>query len=115
MARYSNCYTVTISVAEFPAQFANIMKLCGCEIVYHTIEYMMASEIPGKVPYSKLITVEVLLDTTKATKTQMQVDLVVKNDELPLQSNNHCRKMFDKVTDAIASSPEWKLLEEVAS
>ena len=113
MSRYVSCYLVTTSLEDFPSLVEGIFKACHFDVIYQRIEYILAREIPGQVSFSKLVTVEVLVDCTKATNTQVQVDLVVKNDELHLQVNNHCRQLFNKITDAIAESPQWHLLESV--
>lgn len=67
---------------------------------------MMAKERPGIVSYSQLATVEVLIGTTDETQPVSQdpaatVNLVVKNEELPLKTNNHCHKVFQLVNQAI--------------
>ncbi len=70
---------------------------------------MMAKERPGMVSYSQLATVEVLIGSTEATTKQVAkestatVNLVVKNEELPLKTNNHCHKVFQLVNQAIES------------
>ena len=74
---------------------------------------MMAQEAPGQVPFAQLVTVEVLIDHTIATETETQVHFVVKNEELPLQRNNHCQQMFDLVCQAIAEDQHWQLIESV--
>lgn len=113
MSRYVSCYLVTTALEDFPSLIEGIFKACDFNVIYQSIDYIMAREVPGRVSFSKLVTVEVLVDSTKATTTQVQVDLVVKNDELPLQINNHCRQLFNKITDALAESPQWHLLESV--
>jgi len=60
----------------------------------------MAREIPGQVSYTKLVTVEVLIDKTTATETEHATNLVIKNEELPLQFDNHCQ-MFELVNQGI--------------
>lgn len=66
----------------------------------------MAKERPGMVSYSQLATVEVLIGSTDETELISQdpaatVNLVVKNEELPLKTNNHCHKIFQLVNQAI--------------
>ncbi len=39
---------------------------------------MMAREIPGHVSFTKLVTVEVLIDRTTATATETHINLVFK-------------------------------------
>ena len=69
---------------------------------------MMAKERPGLVSYSQLATVEVLIGSTDETELVTQnpaatVNLVVKNEELPLKVNNHCHRVFQQVNQAIES------------
>jgi hypothetical protein len=74
---------------------------------------MMARENPGGVPFPKLVTVEVLIDRTKATAEEVSMKCVIKNEELPLQSDNHCFQMFEKINAAMTGSSQWKLIETV--
>jgi hypothetical protein len=39
---------------------------------------------------------------------------VIKNEELPLQVDNHCHQMFHQVQQAIAQNRHWQLVESVA-
>ncbi len=69
---------------------------------------MMAKERPGMVAFSQLATVEVLIGAADDTEflsqdTASTVNLVVKNEELPLKANNHCHKVFMQVNQAIES------------
>lgn len=111
MARYLCSYIVQVSLDQLHPQIAEILKACNFDVLYEITDYMMGRETTGKVPFSKLVTVEVLIDATTATEQQVQVNFVVKNEELPLQKNNHCQQMFDLVQQAIAQMPQWHLLE----
>jgi hypothetical protein len=110
MSRYASRYLVTTTVEKFPCQFETILKECGIQVVHKSKEYLMAREIPGKVPFAKLVLVEALLDHTKARENQVDIDIIVKNDELPLNIDNHCFRLFNLISQAIANAPEWKLL-----
>ena len=74
----------------------------------------MAREKTGKVSFAKLVTVEVLIDATTATKEEVRISIVVKNEELPLQIDNHCHRMFDLIYQAIAENSNWQLVESIA-
>ncbi len=74
----------------------------------------MAREIPGRVAFAKLVTVEVLIDKSTATAQEVRMNFVIKNEELPLQVDNHCRQMFDMVQEAVAENRHWQLVESVA-
>ena len=73
----------------------------------------MAKENPGDVAFGKLVTVEAFLNRTNASSAGVKVDIFVKNDELPLQSNNHCQQKYKLVLENIAKQKEWQLMENV--
>lgn len=75
---------------------------------------MMGREIPNRVPFPKLVTTEVLIDRTTATPELIRMNLVMKNEELPLQTDNHCRQMFDLLQQALVEHSQWQLLDKVA-
>jgi hypothetical protein len=113
MARYLCSYLAKAPLEELKPALGEVLKFCSFDIIYHTIDYIMARETPGKVLFSKLVTVEVLIDSTTATHQGVQVNLVVKNDELPLQNNNHCRQLFEQLKQALAQDHQWKLVVNV--
>lgn len=91
-----------------------ILESCNLDIIYDTGDYMMAREVPGNVSFSKLVTVEVLIDKTSATDREIRMNFVIKNEELPLHVDNHCHQMFKMVSQAVADSQHWQLIEAVA-
>lgn len=74
----------------------------------------MAREFPGRVSFAKLVTVEVLIDKSTATSEEVRMNFVIKNEELPLQVDNHCHQMFNMVQDAVAANRYWQLVESIA-
>jgi hypothetical protein len=64
--------------------------------------------VPGQVAFAKLVTAEVLIDVTNATQDSVKITFLVKNEELPLNSNNHCRQMFDLLRSAIVHNYDWQ-------
>ncbi|NEQ88974.1 MAG: hypothetical protein F6K26_56580, partial [Moorea sp. SIO2I5] len=60
-------------------------------------------------------TVDVLIDKSKATAQQVPINFVVKNEELPLQVNNHCRQIFELLQEAVNNNPDWQVAEELAT
>jgi len=58
--------------------------------------------------------VEVLIDKSTATAQEVRMNFVIKNEELPLHLDNHCRQMFDMVQEAVAENRHWQLVESVA-
>ncbi len=89
------------------------MESCRLEMIYEIEDYMMAREIPGQVSFSKLVTAEVLIDITNATEESVSLSFVVKNEELPLNSNNHCRQMFDLLRVEIERQDDWQPITSV--
>jgi hypothetical protein len=83
------------------------------EMVYEIEDYMMARELPGQVAFAKLVTAEVLIDITNATADAVALSFVVKNEELPLNSNNHCRQIFDRLRVALEQHQDWQPISNV--
>ena len=114
MARYTCSFTVAVSVDHLRQLLVEFLHACNLEIIYDTGDYMMARESPGQVSFTKLVTVEVLIDRTTATDTETRINLVIKNEELPLQVDNHCYQMFELVNRAITENRNWQLVESIA-
>ena len=111
MARYPALFTLGISVEDLHPSLSTVLQSCNLNMIYDTPEYVMAREVPGGVPFPKLVTVEILIDRTTATPEKVGIKLVVKNEELPLQITNHCAVMFDKIKLAIEAATQWQLIE----
>lgn len=108
MARYTNLFVSVLPANNLRQSLPDVLQSCGLHLVYQDGDYMMAKERPGMVSYSKLATVEVLIGSTDKTEFVTQdaastVNLVVKNEELPLKVNNHCHKVFQQVNQALES------------
>ena len=114
MARYTHLLTLTDPLTGLYEQVQNMLESFNFRVDYITADYLMARENPGQVPFAKLVTIEVLFDNTRATADTTKLELVVKNEELPLQSNNHCYQMYQQLTQAITEREEWNLIESVA-
>lgn len=114
MARYTSSYTVGLPFPRIAKSVVEVLESCPLEITYDTGDYIMAREIPGKVSYSKLASVEILIDRTTSTEKETKMTLVVKNEELPLQVENHCYQMFQLVSQAIVGYRSWQIIEQVA-
>jgi hypothetical protein len=114
MARYTCSFIVSVSLERLQQALSELLQACNFDIIYDTADYMMAREVPGKVPFAKLVTVEALIDKTTATAKEVRINFVIKNEELPLQIDNHCRQMFDIVQRAVVENRNWQLVESVA-
>jgi hypothetical protein len=115
MARYTSLYTVAVSLDRFRQLLTDILRSCSLDVVYASEDYLLARELPGQVSFAKLVTVEVLIDQPRTPAEEVRMNFVVKNEELPLKSNNHCREIFNSVNQAIAENRQWHLIESVAS
>jgi hypothetical protein len=110
MARYTYSFLVKLPIEDIHAFVNQVMPSCRFDMIYSTNDYLMARETPGNVSFTKLVTTEILIDTTMASNQGVKVNFVVKNDELPLQVNNHCHQLSEKVKDAICENKEWHLI-----
>jgi hypothetical protein len=116
MARYTCSYLVhKLPLDQLQTSLSKTLAGCKFDLRHKTLDYMMAQEMPGQVSFSRLVTVEVLIDKSLAAKNEVQVNLVVKNEELPLQIDNHCRQMFDLIQQAIADNHQWQLVSNISS
>lgn len=114
MARYTCSFTVAVSLDHLQQSLIEVLQSCNFDIIYDTGDYLMAREIPGRIAFAKLVTVEVLIDKSTATAQEVRMNFVIKNEELPLHLDNHCRQMFDMVQEAVAGNRHWQLVESVA-
>lgn len=114
MARYTCSFVVAVPIEHLQALLIDLLHNCGLDVQYYTTDYIMAREIPGHMPFSKLVTVEVLVDKSTATDTEIRINMVIKNEELPLQLNNHCRQVFDFVKQEMEHSRHWHLIESIS-
>ena len=109
MARYTRSLTIAMPLSGLHQQVTEVLTACNSEVVLLKDEYIMARENPGQVPFTRLVVVEVLVDNTKATDNATTLTIVVKNEELPLQSNNHCHQMYERLNQAIAEH-HWPIV-----
>ena len=102
MSRYVCDFLVNLSAQHVREPLRKLLAACGLEPIYDLDDYLMAREIPGRVSFTRLVTAEVLIDVTNATPAAVKLSFVLKNEELPLKSNNHCRQIFDLLRSTIA-------------
>ncbi|MBH8563444.1 hypothetical protein I8748_14835 [Nostoc sp. CENA67] len=114
MARYTCSFILSISIDHLQPLVVELLQDCDLEIQYYTPDYIIAREIPGNVSFSKLVKAEVLIDKSAATETESRMSIVIKNEELPLQVDNHCRQMFEFIKQTIEQSRHWHLIESLA-
>jgi hypothetical protein len=108
MSRYVCYFLVNLSPDRLRLSLRKVLAVGRLEAVDESEDYLMAREIPGLVAVAKLVTVEVSIDVTTATSKAVKLSFLVRNEELPLQPDNHCRQVFDALRLAIAHCPDWQ-------
>ncbi|NEP76377.1 MAG: hypothetical protein F6K29_33495 [Okeania sp. SIO2G5] len=120
MARYTSLYRSGIfPVAQLRQCLSELLESCNFAVIYEDSDYLVARERPGGVAFSKLVTVEVLFGDrgdmeTSSGEDALKMNVVVKNEELPLTVNNHCRQQFNLVTQVVSSRHGLQLIEGAA-
>lgn len=112
MARYTRSLSVALSLSDCLAQLKAVLEGCNLEVLFSKEDCVIARETPGRVPFAKLVTIEVLVDSTRATSNVTNMDVVVKNEELPLQTNNHCSQIFDQLSQSLNQHSGWQVIAE---
>jgi hypothetical protein len=107
MSRYVCHFLVNLSPDRLRLSLRKVLAVGRLEVVHEGEDYVMAREIPGLVAFAKLVTVEVSIDVTTATSEAVKLSFLVRNEELPLQLDNHCRQVFDALRLAISHDPDW--------
>ncbi|KAB8316352.1 MULTISPECIES: hypothetical protein [Nostocales] len=114
MARYTCSFILSVPLDQLQPLLVELLQDCNLDVQYYTADYIMAREIPGHISFLKLVTVEALIDKSTATETETRMSIVIKNEELALQRDNHCRQMFEYVKQAIEDCRHWHLIESLA-
>jgi hypothetical protein len=104
MARYTHDLTVAVPLSQFYEQVKAVLETCHFEVLYFKEDFIVARELPGNVPF---------VDSTRATPDITRLNVVVKNEELPLQANNHCYQMYEKLNQAITDNQGWNLIKSI--
>jgi hypothetical protein len=110
MARYTRSLSIALPLQDCLTQIKAVLENCNLEVLFSKEDCIIARERPGQVPFAKLVAIEVLVDSTRATKDITSMEVVVKNEELPLQSNNHCFQIFDHLSQSLNQHSGWRLL-----
>ncbi|NJN29185.1 MAG: hypothetical protein HC824_00950 [Synechococcales cyanobacterium RM1_1_8] len=110
MARYPLLATA-VPTEGLHQSLLDVLKSCQLEIIHDTADYVMARERPsGSIPYPQLVTVEGLIDKTGATRDEIRVEVVIKNEELPVHSDNHCSRLRDSIHQAFENTEGWDIV-----
>jgi hypothetical protein len=104
MARYTNFFMTGSSQEEINQALVTAIEACDLNLVYQDPVCIVAKERPGQVTFAQLATVELLINPPTLESGGSKIDLVVKNEELPLRTQNHCREIFTRVNQAISDA-----------
>lgn len=104
MARYACVLTVDASMSCSKRLLKNILEACNFRIVHETGDYLMASEVPGRTEFMKLVTAEILIDQIQDPDQEVQMQCIVKNEELPIHTDTHCHQVFEQLSSAISQN-----------
>lgn len=104
MARYTNFFMTGAPKEDIHRGLLGALEACDLDLIYQDPAYIVAKEKPGRVSFTQITTVELLINPPTLELGGAKIDVVVKNEELPLRKNNHCREIFDVVNQAIANS-----------
>ncbi|HEY9627445.1 MAG TPA: hypothetical protein V6C84_09100 [Coleofasciculaceae cyanobacterium] len=115
MARYTGLFTVAVPADRFWQLLVEILRACSLNVIYSSEDYLVARELPGGVTYAKLVTVEILIEPMRDRASEVRMNLVVKNEELPLQVNNHCQQVFRLLNQAVEENRHWRVVESAVS
>jgi hypothetical protein len=115
MSRYVCHFLVQLTPDRLRLALRKLLAVGRLEAVYEGEDYVMAREIPGLVSFARLVTVEISIDVTTATPEAVKLSFLVRNEELPLKSDNHCRQVFDALRLAIAHCPDWQPISSSSS
>jgi hypothetical protein len=113
MSRYVCHFLVNLSPQHVRLPLKMLFEACGMDTMYETDDYVMAREIPGQIIFTKLVTSEVSIDVSRTDPDLVRLSFLVKNEELPLNPNNHCRQIFDLLRVAIAHNYDWESVDNL--
>ncbi|MEM1425241.1 MAG: hypothetical protein AAGF75_01620 [Cyanobacteria bacterium P01_H01_bin.130] len=113
MARYTCTFAISCSQEQITEWLPQILQVCDLSIVYSGEDYILAKERPGQVTFTELVSVEVLVENQSLESAGINLNMIIRNEELPLKANNHCRDMSEKISDAVRSHHEIRTLSYV--
>ncbi len=114
MARYTGFFAIALPLEELRQLLLNLLESCNLELMYQTPSSIFAREFIGAAPTSQLVKIELVFETATSTATETRMRLEATNGELPLQTKNHCRELFDALTQVIIENYQWDTLESIA-
>lgn len=106
MSRYTDVVTIKGSPHDLFESVRQLLEEWGYDIMFLGQDCLMAREKVGHVPLALLATVELTVDSATTAEGSPRIRVVVKNEAMPLQSNNYCFQIFQRLSQALASYGE---------
>ena len=114
MARYTCTFAIPCSQEQITHWLPQILEVCHLTIVHSGEDYILAKEKPGHISFTELVTVEILVENQSPDlNSGINLNFIVRNEELPLKASNHCRTMSEKISAAVQSHSEIQTLSYV--
>jgi hypothetical protein len=113
MSRYSCSYIVKISPNRLDLLYDDLLQFSVFEVMHRRPDIFVLLETPNEAMFVQLVTIE--LFNTPISPSEIQIDLLVKNHELPLRSNNRCRQFFDRIHRLITEEYQGQSLIRVTA
>ena len=113
MARYCCSYFVGISPHQTGFLYDDILSLGEFEIIKRRSDVLLLSEVPNDAFFPQLVKVELFIHPP--TSSELQIDLLVKNHELPLRTNNRCRRFFESIHQIITNNYQGQSLTRITA
>jgi hypothetical protein len=107
MARYTATFSITHYGDHTHKTVCDLLEKSGFRLLHESQDYVMGSEKPGSVKFYLLTTAEILIDAP-SVPSALTLNLLVKNEELPLKRVNHCKNTFDRLQKVFLECGEWK-------
>ncbi|BDA39210.1 hypothetical protein [Candidatus Atelocyanobacterium thalassae] len=109
MARYTCTFFVSTTLKEVSTLLDQILRSCNFYIIYEANDYLLAKENIDQVFFSKLVSIEIFIESTASKKNYIPINFIVKNDELPLNPNNHCYQRFQQIQTILNKNQKFHL------
>jgi hypothetical protein len=113
MSRYSCSYIVKISPNRLDLLYDDLLQFSVFEVMHRRPDIFVLLETPNEAMFVQLVTIE--LFNTPISPSEIQIDLLVKNHELPLRINNRCRQFFDRIHRLITEEYQGQSLIRVTA
>lgn len=110
MARYTCSYKFPVSTQQIYSIMTEIFDSCQLQIEFQSNDYIMAKEIKNKIYYSHLVKVDVMINLFNINQNSTTINLIVQNEELALNKDNHAREKLEEIQQTIAQKYQGELL-----